>query len=212
LFDRKLKLPIGKGVRQGDTISPKLFTAALQDAMKDLNGTIKATLSTVNGSATFASSTIFLTSTSTAEVEEMLNELNVAGMKIGLDMSSMAEGGLLRTILYADDIALVANNQEELKEKVQLWQRTLADNGLRLNVKKTKFVSSEQCAGSILDCQGEAIEKVEEFLYLGSDLSEEGSVDQAVRGQINAAWLKWRESTGILCDRRCSKTLKGNLY
>ncbi|VDO99512.1 unnamed protein product [Heligmosomoides polygyrus] len=122
------------------------------------------------------------------------------------------EEGPLRTILYADDIALVADNQEELEEKVQLWQRALADNGLRLNVKKTKFISSEQCAGSILDCQGETIEKVEEFRYLGSDLSEEGSVDQAVRGRINAAWLKWRESTGILCDRRCSRTLKGKLY
>ncbi|VDP60448.1 unnamed protein product, partial [Heligmosomoides polygyrus] len=53
------------------------------------------------------------------------------------------------------------------------------DNGLRLNVKKTKFISSEQCAGSILDCQREAIEKVEEYRYLGSDLSEEGSLDQA---------------------------------
>ncbi|VDP26856.1 unnamed protein product [Heligmosomoides polygyrus] len=122
------------------------------------------------------------------------------------------EEGPLRTILYADDIALVADNQEEVEEKVQLWQRALADNGLRLNVKKTKFISSEQCAGSILDCQGETIEKVQEFRYLGSDLSEEGSVDQAVRGRINAAWLKWRESTGILCDRRCSRTLKGKLY
>ncbi|VDP31848.1 unnamed protein product [Heligmosomoides polygyrus] len=99
-----------------------------------------------------------------------------------------------------------------LEEKVQLWQRALADSGLRLNVKKTKFISSEQCAGSILDCQGETIEKVEEFRYLGSDISEEGSVDQAVRGRINAAWLKWRESTGILCDRRCLRTLKGKLY
>ncbi|VDO66148.1 unnamed protein product [Heligmosomoides polygyrus] len=122
------------------------------------------------------------------------------------------EEGPLRTILYADDIALVAENQEELEEKVQLWQRALADNGLRLNVKKTKFICSEQCAGSILDCQGETIEKVEEFRYLGSDLSEEGSVDQAVRGHMDAAWLKWRESTGILCYRRCSRTLKGKLY
>ncbi|VDO75623.1 unnamed protein product, partial [Heligmosomoides polygyrus] len=89
--------------------------------------------------------------------------------------------GPLRMILYADDIALVADNQEELEQKVQLWQRALADNGLRLNVKKTKFISSEQCAGSILDCQGETIEKVKEFRHLGSDLSEEGSVDQAVR-------------------------------
>ncbi|KAK6755617.1 hypothetical protein RB195_014159 [Necator americanus] len=30
LFHRPLTIPIGKEVRQGDTISPKLFTAALQ--------------------------------------------------------------------------------------------------------------------------------------------------------------------------------------
>ncbi|XGW09915.1 hypothetical protein V3C99_011857 [Haemonchus contortus] len=37
LFERKLKIPVGKGVRQGDTISPKLFTAALQYAMLNLD-------------------------------------------------------------------------------------------------------------------------------------------------------------------------------
>ncbi|WKX96008.1 hypothetical protein Q1695_012456 [Nippostrongylus brasiliensis] len=37
LFDRKLTIPIEKGVRQGDTISAKLITAALQDAMKNLD-------------------------------------------------------------------------------------------------------------------------------------------------------------------------------
>ncbi|VDP15935.1 unnamed protein product [Heligmosomoides polygyrus] len=107
-----------------------------------------------------------------------------------------------RTILYADDIALVADSREELEEKVQLWQGAIAGNGLRLNLRKTKFISSEQCTEPILDCQGEVIEKVEQFRYLGSDLSEEGSVNQAVRGRINAAWLKWTECTGILCDRR----------
>ncbi|VDP13114.1 unnamed protein product [Heligmosomoides polygyrus] len=85
----------------------------------------------------------------------------------------------LRTILYGDDIALIADSREELEEKVQL-----------------------QCTRPILDCQGESIEKAKEFRYLGSDLCEEGSVEQAVRGRINAAWLKWREFTGILCNRR----------
>ncbi|EYB98423.1 hypothetical protein Y032_0131g1614 [Ancylostoma ceylanicum] len=37
LFDRKLKIPIERGVRQGDTISPKLFTAALLYAMSELD-------------------------------------------------------------------------------------------------------------------------------------------------------------------------------
>ncbi|VDP13990.1 unnamed protein product [Heligmosomoides polygyrus] len=97
------------------------------------------------------------------------------------------EEGPLRAILYADDIALVADSREELEEKVQLWQGALIDNGLRLNLRKTKFISSEQCTEPIHDCHGEMIEKVEEFRYLGSDLSEEGSVDQAVRGRISAS-------------------------
>ena len=39
LFHRPLTIPIGKGVRQGDTISPKLFTAALQWVTKTLDWT-----------------------------------------------------------------------------------------------------------------------------------------------------------------------------
>uniref|UniRef100_A0A183GDC3 Cytochrome P450 n=1 Tax=Heligmosomoides polygyrus TaxID=6339 RepID=A0A183GDC3_HELPZ len=73
----------------------------------------------------------------------------------------------------------------------------------------------KQCTEPILDCQGEMIEKVEHFRCLGSDLSEEGSVDQAVKGRISAAWLNWRECTSILCDsrdRRCFRTLKSKLY
>ncbi|VDP11962.1 unnamed protein product [Heligmosomoides polygyrus] len=91
----------------------------------------------------------------------------------------MPETGLrskqrINSELCTDDIAVVAYSREKLEEKVQLWQRAVADNILRL--KKTKFISSEQCTG--LDCQGEAIENMEAFRYLGSDLSEEGSVDQ----------------------------------
>ncbi|KHJ90537.1 hypothetical protein OESDEN_09621 [Oesophagostomum dentatum] len=36
LFEREISIPIKRGVRQGDTISPKLFTTALQYAMKNL--------------------------------------------------------------------------------------------------------------------------------------------------------------------------------
>ena len=44
------------------------------------------------------------------------------------------------------------------------------------------------------------------------DIAEDGTVDQAVKARINAAWLKWKESAGILCGRRCSRALKGKVY
>ncbi|VDO83774.1 unnamed protein product [Heligmosomoides polygyrus] len=40
--------------------------------------------------------------------------------------------GLLRTILYADTITLVAESQEKLEDNVQLWQRAVWGNGLLL--------------------------------------------------------------------------------
>ncbi|KAK6742879.1 hypothetical protein RB195_010255 [Necator americanus] len=85
LFHRPLTIPIGKGVRQGDTISPKLFTAAFQWIMKSLSWEERGIR--VDGrflsNLRFADD-ILLFSSSTNEAETMLNELNEAGKRIGL--------------------------------------------------------------------------------------------------------------------------------
>ncbi|KAK6755599.1 hypothetical protein RB195_014147 [Necator americanus] len=85
LFHRPLTIPIGKAVRQGDTISPKLFTAALQWIMKSLSWEERG----IRVDGRFLSNLRFaddivLFSSSTNEAETMLNELNEAGKRIGL--------------------------------------------------------------------------------------------------------------------------------
>ncbi|VDL71988.1 unnamed protein product [Nippostrongylus brasiliensis] len=107
---------------------------------------------------------------------------------------------------------MIADTKDELQGKVQEWQKTLAKNGLWLNVKKTKFISSEEGSEPMVDCYQEVIERVNHFRYLGTELTNDGTLDQAVKERINAAWAKWRESTGILCDKRCSRVLKGKVY
>lgn len=71
-------------------------------------------------------------------------------------------------------------------------------------MKRTKLFSSEKCTVRFLYCQGEVVEKVETAPEVIYPLTEEGSVDEAVRERINKAWLKWRDSAGILRERRCS--------
>ncbi|EYB83113.1 hypothetical protein Y032_0342g3027 [Ancylostoma ceylanicum] len=116
------------------------------------------------------------------------------------------------TLLYADDVALIADSRAELQLKIRKWQLALADAGLKLNTKKTEVMSSTEEDYQVFDVSGTAFAQAKEFQYLGSYLSADGTVDAAVRGRIKCAWLKWRESTGILCDRRCSRVLKGKIY
>ncbi|KAK6749318.1 hypothetical protein RB195_001742 [Necator americanus] len=85
LFHRPLTIPIGKGVRQGDTIPPKLFTAALQWIMKSLSWEERG----IRVDGRFLSNLRFaddivLFSSCTNEAERRLNELNEAAKRIGL--------------------------------------------------------------------------------------------------------------------------------
>ncbi|WKY12107.1 hypothetical protein Q1695_003576 [Nippostrongylus brasiliensis] len=80
-------IPIEKGVRQGVLISRKLFTAALQDAVENLDWDAKGyPLDGKRISDRRFADDIMLISIS-AEAEEMLSELSMAGRKIGLDMN-----------------------------------------------------------------------------------------------------------------------------
>ncbi|EYB84307.1 hypothetical protein Y032_0319g2366 [Ancylostoma ceylanicum] len=88
LSDRKVKIPIERGVRQGDTISPRLFTAALRYAISELDWEGKGySIDTKKISNLRFVDDIALIANSTAEMETTVNELNVVGLKIGLEMN-----------------------------------------------------------------------------------------------------------------------------
>ena len=54
--------------------------------------------------------------------------------------------------------------------------------------------------------------KCNSFKYLGSIINRDGSCDEDVNHRIIVAWLKWRENSGILCDKRMSPKLEGKIY
>ncbi|EYB99293.1 hypothetical protein Y032_0123g1128 [Ancylostoma ceylanicum] len=74
---------------------------------------------------------------------------------------------------------------------------------LKLNTKKTEVTSSIEGGDAVFDANIAVFMQAKVFLHMVGYLSAEG-VDAAVRGRIKCAWLKWKESTGILCNRRCS--------
>ena len=53
-----------------------------------------------------------------------------------------AREGLLNEILYADDLVLMSESLEDLRERLQRWRRALEGKGLKVNVGKTKMIVS----------------------------------------------------------------------
>ena len=81
--------------------------------------------------------------------------------------------------MYVDDTTLMAECKEELKSLLMRVREESEKAGLRLNIKNTKIVAS----GPITSWQteGEKVEVVTDFLFLGSKITVDGDSCNEIR-------------------------------
>ena len=53
---------------------------------------------------------------------------------------------------------------------------------------------------------------VKTFKYLGSLFDANGGAEKDVYNRVKIAWAKWRETTGVMCDRNIPTKLKDKVY
>ena len=83
-------------------------------------------------------------------------------------------------MLYADDIVLCGTRSEVVENKLEEWRRAMEDRGLKINGKKTvylRFNVDGNLYGNLISIQGETLEPVNTFKYLGATLAENGDLD-----------------------------------
>ena len=96
-------------------------------------------------------------------------------------------GRNINNLRYADDTTLTAESKEELKSLLMKVKEESEKTGLKLNVQKTKIMSS----GSITSWQidGETMETVADFIFLGSKITADGDL-QPWNKKLLAPWKK----------------------
>ncbi|MBS2634235.1 hypothetical protein KFY46_26320, partial [Salmonella enterica subsp. enterica serovar 1,4,[5],12:i:-] len=114
------RIPIKKGVRQGDTISPMLFTACLQEVFRALDW------------------------------EEL-------GIRVN--------GEYLSNLRFADDIALMSNEGDELQLMITELDAESRRVGLKINMHKTKVMWNNLGREQRFAIGGETLEVVKEYVY-----------------------------------------------
>ena len=93
-----------------------------------------------------------------------------AGIKIA--------GRNINNLRYADDTTLMAESEVELKSLLMKVKEESEKVGSKLNIQKTKIMAS----GSITSWQidGETMETVSDFIFLGSKISADGDCSQEI--------------------------------
>jgi hypothetical protein len=123
------------------------------------------------------------------------------------------QGDIPGCMLFADDVVLVDDSRAGVNRKLELWRHTLESKEFRLSRTKTEYMRCDFSAtrheeGDVsLDRQ--VVAKKDIFRYLGSMLQKDEDIDEDVRHRISASWLKWRQASSVLCDKRVPQKLKG---
>ena len=81
-------------------------------------------------------------------------------------------GRNINNLRYADDTTLMAESKEELKSLSMTVKEVSEKVGLKLNFQKTKIMASSLITSWQID--GETMETVTYFLFLGSEITVNG--------------------------------------
>ena len=78
----------------------------------------------------------------------------------------------INNLRYADDTTLMAESEEELKSLLMKVKEKSENVGIKLNIQKTKI----RVSGAITSWQidGETMETVTDFIFLGSKITADG--------------------------------------
>lgn len=153
---------VGRGVKQGDPLSPKLFTSLLEHQFRKI---------------------------------EWKPEYGVN-----------IDGQQLTHLRFADDIIVIANTAQTLKEMLQDIDTVSRAAGLTMNASKTKIMTNDEEVQIQLGQVN--IEYVQQYTYLGQTISPHSNTEAEIKRRIGLAWRKFWSLKFILLDKRQKTSIK----
>ena len=124
-----------------------------------------------------------------------------------IDVESLTDNDLrilsIYLLLFADDIVLFTTDRESLQSQVDNIVRYSNQWSLKINVLKTKvcvFRKRREPISDHITINGESIDNVDNFIYLGVNFTSDGNLTSAVK-QLNVQALKAYHSLLGVFDR-----------
>ena len=91
-------------------------------------------------------------------------------------------GRNINNLRYADDTTLMAESEEELKSHLMTVKEESENFGLKLIIQKTRIMASGHVTSWQID--GEAVETVADFIFLGSRITADGDCSHEIKRRL----------------------------
>ena len=124
---------------------------------------------------------------------------------------------VIRDLLYADDADLVSHSQEDMQVIMNLFSKACTSFGLTINLKKTKVMYAPPPGQAYNEpdvfVNGQRLAVVDTFVYLGSTLSRDGSLDAEISYRVQKASVAFGLlESRVWADRGISRRAKIKVY
>ncbi|PSN38555.1 hypothetical protein C0J52_14819 [Blattella germanica] len=132
------------------------------------------------------------------------------------DKEGVQLNGIHKLLVYADDIVLLGDSDEILKDNMHILRSNTRELGLEVNVNKTKYMVTRRNAscngnGQLMTNEGN-FEEVAEFKYLGALITNRNEIQKEIKHRLNSGNACYYALQRLLSSRLLSKNIKLKIY
>ena len=115
-------------------------------------------------------------------------------------------------MLFADETPKAAVERE-----LEIWRDQFERHGLIVSRTKTAYMPCNDYDNNPRNYEeiqlgDDKLNKVTTFKYLGSIFDSNGGSERDINNRVRLAWMKWKQLTGVLCDKKVPIKLKDKVY
>ncbi|VDO74954.1 unnamed protein product [Schistosoma margrebowiei] len=113
---------------------------------------------------------------------------------------------------FADDLALLSRTQQQMQEKTTIVAAASAAVGLNIHKGKSRILRYNTECTNPITIDGEDLEDVKTFTYLGSIIDEQGGSDADVKAWIGKARAAYLQLGNIWNSKQLSNNTKVRIF
>ena len=112
----------------------------------------------------------------------------------------------------ADDLALVSSTLTQIQMKIDRLNRNGKGTGLKISTKKTKVMRINVNNNNAVVTDGQEVEDVETFDYLGARITKHGGAENDIKNRLGKATGAFNKLAKIWLSGQLSKNTKIRIF